>query len=81
MHAFPASVPALAIDDVIAYRQVCTGATGHAEAVKVTYQAGSVAYAELVEFFYRTHDPTTVDRQGPDTGTRTLRSLFVCALC
>lgn len=71
----------LATDDVIAYRQVCTGATGHAEAVKVTYQAGSVAYAELVEFFYRTHDPTTVDRQGPDTGTRTYdRYLYVlCA--
>jgi hypothetical protein len=38
----------------------------------LTYQTGSVGYGELVEFFYRTHDPTTVDRQGPDRGSRKL---------
>ena len=53
-----------------AYRAVCSGSTGHAEAVQVTYQKGSVGYGELVEFFYRTHDPTTLNRQGPDRGTR-----------
>jgi len=53
-----------------AYRQVCSGTTGHAEAVKVTWEKGSVGYGELVEFFFRTHDPTTVDRQGPDRGSR-----------
>ncbi|KAK8853471.1 peptide-methionine (S)-S-oxide reductase [Kwoniella newhampshirensis] len=58
------------------YRQVCTGSTGHAEAVKLTYQKGSVAYAELVEFFYRTHDPTTVDRQGPDRGSQYRSAIF-----
>lgn len=81
LHVFLRSCLCLATDDIIAYRQVCTGATGHAEAVKVTYQSGSVAYAELVEFFYRTHDPTTVDRQGPDTGTRTLQPSSARALC
>lgn len=54
----------------VAYRQVCSGTTGHAEAVKLSYTPGGVGYGELVEFFYRTHDPTTVDRQGPDTGSR-----------
>ena len=53
-----------------AYREVCSGNTGHAEAVKVTWEKGSVGYGELVEFFFRTHDPTTVDRQGPDRGSR-----------
>ena len=57
---------------MIAYREVCSGRTGHAEAVQLTYQTGSVGYGELVEFFYRTHDPTTVDRQGPDRGSRKL---------
>lgn len=52
------------------YRQVCSGRTGHAEAVQLTYQKGSVGYGELVEFFYRTHDPTTLNAQGPDRGTR-----------
>lgn len=59
-----------------AYRQVCTGATGHAESVKLTYRTGSVGYGELVEFFYRTHDPTTEDRQGPDRGTQYRSAIF-----
>jgi peptide-methionine (S)-S-oxide reductase len=44
----------------------------------LTYQTGSVGYGELVEFFYRTHDPTTVDRQGPDRGSRKLLSSLTC---
>lgn len=66
----PLLFPSLPISKHPAYRAVCTGKTGHAETVKVTYQTGSVAYAELVEFFYRTHDSTTVDQQGPDRGSR-----------
>nr|XP_019043867.1 peptide-methionine (S)-S-oxide reductase [Kwoniella bestiolae CBS 10118]OCF22797.1 peptide-methionine (S)-S-oxide reductase [Kwoniella bestiolae CBS 10118] len=58
------------------YRQVCSGTTGHAEAVQLSYQTGSVSYAELVEFFYRTHDPTTVDRQGPDRGSQYRSAIF-----
>ncbi|PPR01288.1 hypothetical protein CVT24_006363, partial [Panaeolus cyanescens] len=52
------------------YRQVCNGTTGHAEAVRIEFDPSVVSYADLVEFFYRTHDPTTVNRQGADTGTR-----------
>jgi hypothetical protein len=52
------------------YQQVCSGTTKHAEAVRLHYQKGAVGYAELVEFFYRTHDPTTLNSQGPDVGTR-----------
>lgn len=59
-----------AVAETAAYREVCSGRTGHAEAVQLTYQTGSVGYGELVEFFYRTHDPTTVDAQGPDRGSR-----------
>ncbi|WVO17093.1 peptide-methionine (S)-S-oxide reductase [Cryptococcus depauperatus] len=62
--------------DSPSYRQVCSGSTGHAETVQLTYQTGSVAYAELVEFFYRTHDPTTIDRQGPDSGSQYRSSIF-----
>ncbi|KAG7562114.1 hypothetical protein FFLO_02493 [Filobasidium floriforme] len=58
------------------YREVCSGNTGHAESVKVTWQTGSVGYGELVEFFFRTHDPTTVDRQGPDRGSQYRSALF-----
>lgn len=53
------------------YEQICTGRTDHAEAVRIEFDPAKVAYSELVEFFYRTHDPTTVDSQGPDMGTRT----------
>jgi len=49
---------------------VCTGETNHAESVRIRYQKGSVGYGELVEFFYRTHDPTTLNSQGRSKGTR-----------
>lgn len=52
------------------YRTVCSGATQHAEAVRVEFDPALVRYGDLVEFFYRTHDPTTVNRQGGDVGTR-----------
>ncbi|KAJ7052819.1 peptide methionine sulfoxide reductase MsrA, partial [Mycena amicta] len=45
------------------------GTTDHAEAVRIEYDPAKVGYAKLVEFFYRTHDPTTVNRQGGDAGT------------
>ncbi|CRK45208.1 hypothetical protein BN1723_006509, partial [Verticillium longisporum] len=52
------------------YRTVCTGRTGHTEALQVVYDPSKVSYAQLLEFFYRMHDPTTANRQGPDTGTQ-----------
>lgn len=52
------------------YRAVCSGTTGHAEAVRIEYDPSQVSYAELVEFNYAMHDPTTLNRQGNDRGTR-----------
>jgi peptide-methionine (S)-S-oxide reductase len=50
------------------YEQVCTGRTGHAEVVQVTFDPKVIGFADLLEVFWRSHDPTTKDRQGHDTG-------------
>jgi peptide-methionine (S)-S-oxide reductase len=52
------------------YRQVCGGDTNHAEALEITFDPSKVSYATLTEFFYRMHDPTTLNHQGPDRGTQ-----------
>jgi peptide-methionine (S)-S-oxide reductase len=52
------------------YREVCNGNTGHAEAVQITYDPSVVSYDELLEVFWQTHDPTTLNRQGADQGTQ-----------
>ena len=52
------------------YRTVCSGTTGHAEAVRVHYDAQRVSYEQLLEIFWANHDPTQVNRQGPNVGSQ-----------
>ena len=58
------------------YDQVSTGATGHAEAVKIIFNASEVSYEELLQVFFATHDPTTLNRQGNDVGTQYRSAIF-----
>ncbi len=58
------------------YREVCSDTTGHAEAVRVTYDADAVAYETLLEAFWSLHDPTQRNRQGPDVGTQYRTAVF-----
>ena len=52
------------------YQQVCSGTTGHAEAVRVSFNPGIVSFPELLEIFFNSHDPTTLNQQGPDSGSQ-----------
>jgi peptide-methionine (S)-S-oxide reductase len=58
------------------YHQVCTGTTGHAEVVQVTFDPAVITYREILEVFFATHDPTTRDRQGPDVGMQYRSAVF-----
>lgn len=58
------------------YKDICTGETGHAEAIQITFNPDEVVYEDLLEVFFGTHDPTTLNRQGADVGTQYRSEIF-----
>jgi peptide-methionine (S)-S-oxide reductase len=58
------------------YSEICTGTTGHAEAIQITFDPSEVGFEDLLEVFFGTHDPTTLNRQGADVGTQYRSAIF-----
>ncbi|WP_341217205.1 peptide-methionine (S)-S-oxide reductase MsrA, partial [uncultured Wocania sp.] len=60
------------------YREICSGLTGHAEVVQITFDASIISYEDILIIFMTTHDPTTLNRQGADRGTQYRSVIFYC---
>ena len=58
------------------YKDICNGDTGHAEAIQITFDSSKITFQELLEIFFATHDPTTLNRQGNDSGTQYRSEIF-----